>query len=99
MINADNHRADAMNALADFMGAAIGPAPGLELASLATAHALLAIEARLGELVEQQHTANYIAACGDHRPPINNVDEMRQVNETLRRVLGLDDKPEGGSAE
>lgn len=65
----------------------------------AQARALGQIADRLGELVEQQRTANYIAACGDHRPPLNSADEMRQVNETLRRVLGLDDKPEGGTAE
>lgn len=99
MSAADHRRDNALSLIADFPATDPGGSPGLELASAATAYALLAIEARLGELVEQQRTANYIAACGDHRPPINNTDEMRQINETLRRVLGLDDKPEGGTTE
>lgn len=62
MSAADEHRASVTQLLNDFTEQRIGASPALELASAATAYALLAIEARLGELVEQQRIANVLAA-------------------------------------
>ncbi|MFR9767091.1 hypothetical protein [Nocardia sp. SC052] len=58
-----DHRIAARKALG-YIPAAYDDARSTALASEATAHALLAIEARLGELVEQQKLANTIAAFG-----------------------------------
>jgi hypothetical protein len=58
---------------------------GLELGSAATAHALLAVEARLGELVEQQRLGNTIAAF-QSRAVRSDAD---YVLATVRGLLGM----------
>jgi hypothetical protein len=63
----------------------------------ANSHALLAVEARLGELVEQQRIATAIAAtqCG---VVFYEPSEFRQVRANVRRLLGLNTDPKGGTA-
>lgn len=60
MSAADHHRVDALDALAGIPLACTDERAAL-LASQATAYALLAVETRLGELVEQQRTATLLA--------------------------------------
>lgn len=68
-----------------------GPYTDAETAGIATAHALLAIEQRLGELVEQQRMANTITAL--HHIGCYDGHEYIAARATVRRVLGL--PPEG----
>ncbi|RJO74144.1 hypothetical protein D5S18_18500 [Nocardia panacis] len=89
-----DHRADAVRALRRLPAADVG-AETLTGASEATAHALLAIEARLGELLAEQRMANTIAAY--EARVIEGDNEYRQARDTVRAVLGLADNPEGRS--
>jgi len=61
MSTSADHRAEALAALRLIQGAD-NPVAEMSSASEATAHALLAVEARLGQVVEQQRIANTIAA-------------------------------------
>lgn len=68
----------------------------LAIASAATAHALLAIEARLGELVEQQRIANVIAAFGTDGEdglidPADQADAEIYVRGAIHRILNHTD--------
>ncbi|WP_280389264.1 hypothetical protein [Nocardia wallacei] len=90
MSTADQHRASAEEAL-DNIVTTIDHEREISYASEATAHALLAIEARLGELVEQQRRGNTIAAL--HQIGCYGDDEYMAARATVRAVLGL--PPEG----
>lgn len=61
MSAADPHRAAAVTALS-MLGAATEDIGGVSVSTEASAHALLAIEARLGEMAHAQETANLIGA-------------------------------------
>lgn len=67
-----------------------------ELGRIATISALLAIEERLGELVEQQRLNNALAAAPPFVSVFRGSAEFDQVAATARRLLGLDADPEGG---
>lgn len=73
--------------------------PGTPDNDRAAVLALLAIEERLGELVEQQRLSNALAAAPPFVSVFRSNDEFDQVAATARRLLGLDTDPEGGSAE
>lgn len=85
-----DHRAEALDALA-LIQASDNPFAEMSSASEATAHALLAIEQRLGELVEHQRMANTISAL--HHIGCYDGHEYIAARATVRRVLGL--PPEG----
>ncbi|RBO87558.1 hypothetical protein [Nocardia puris] len=87
MSAADQHRAAAENYLrrgyeedADFAEL---------LVSMANASALLAIEARLGELVDQQRIGNALAGTG-RMGVFNSDSEILPARRAVRRLLGLD---------
>lgn len=74
-----DHRAEAERA-AKQIPRANTAADSVAFASEATAHALLAIEARLGALVEQQRLSNAIAAYqSSARDDFLTVDEQEDV--------------------
>ncbi|MGW4325415.1 hypothetical protein ACWEKR_05935 [Nocardia sp. NPDC004573] len=82
-----DHRIAAIKALG-YIPQAQDEARHTALASEATAHALLAIEARLGELVEQQRIANALIGVG-HMGVFNSDAEIRPARNAVRRLLGL----------
>jgi hypothetical protein len=66
------------------------------LGTVATAHALLAVEARLGQLVEQQRIANALTGLGTARAGVFGPgEETAPAIDAVRRLLGLDDEQEG----
>lgn len=83
MSNTD-HRAAAENALSRIPDC--DPADEISYASEATAHALLAVEARLAEIAGEQHTANLIAAfqCG----ALDVAAEYKRVRDLIKALLG-----------
>ncbi|MFJ1461792.1 hypothetical protein [Nocardia sp. N2S4-5] len=92
MSTADQHRASALESLDSLdllRNTGADDAAFVPLAAEATAHALLAIEARLGELVEQQRIANALNATG-RMGVLNSDAELRPAREAARRLLGLD---------
>jgi hypothetical protein len=92
---ADRHRADAVQLL-DALGE-LHPheiVQATQLASQANVSALLAIEARLGELVEQQRIATALDAL-QHPGVVENLDEHRGARAKVRRLLGLDSDSNG----
>lgn len=90
-----DHRIAAIKALG-YIPQAYDDARSTALASEATAHALLAIEARLGELVEQQRIANALIGTG-HMGVFNSDAEIRPARAAVRRLLGLEPDPNEGT--
>ncbi|WP_280381015.1 hypothetical protein [Nocardia wallacei] len=96
MSTADQHRASALESLDSLdllRNTGADDDAFVPLAAEATAHALLALDARLGELVEQQRLGNTIAAL--HQIGCYGDDEYMAARATVRAVLGL--PPEGQS--
>ncbi|WP_280454141.1 hypothetical protein [Nocardia brasiliensis] len=91
MSTAENHRAAAESVLSKLRHP-YGSEQAIPIASEATARALLAIEARLGELVEQQCLSNVLAAYESR--VIKDDNEFRQARDTVRALLGLSNTPE-----
>lgn len=87
-----DHRANAERALMRAAGANIG-ADVLSFTSEATAYALLAVEARLGEIGAEMRKANTIAAF--EARVITGNSEYIQARDTVRTELGLTTNPEG----
>jgi hypothetical protein len=85
-----DHRIAAIKALG-YIPQAYDDARSTALASEATAHALLAIEARLGELVEQQRIATTVAAFNAKGAIRGDADYLAAAA-TVQAVLGLDGK-------
>lgn len=83
-----DHRAEALDALA-LIQASDNPLAEMSSASEATAHALLAIEQRLGELLEQQKTANLIAMLATVPSTHGGEIEWPDIEETVVRRLGV----------
>ncbi|MGY1945304.1 hypothetical protein [Nocardia asiatica] len=90
-----DHRADAVQLL-DALGE-LHPHEVVQanlFAAQANVSALLAIEARLGELVEQQRIANALTGTG-HMGVFNSDAEIRPARNAVRRLLGLPVTEEG----
>ncbi|WP_029899555.1 hypothetical protein [Nocardia brasiliensis] len=92
MSDAENHRAAAESVLSKLRHP-YGSEQAIPIASEATARVLLAIEARLGELVDEQRKANVLAAYESR--VIKDDSEFRQAEHIVRAVLGLSNTPEG----
>lgn len=60
--------------------------------TLAAARAQLAIETRLGEIVEQLQIANALRGTG-HMGVLNSDAELRAARAAVRRLLGLEPTP------
>ncbi|MGY2036591.1 hypothetical protein ACW9HF_15015 [Nocardia gipuzkoensis] len=90
MSAADRHRADAVQLL-DALGE-LHPHEVVQanlLAAQANVSALLAIEARLGELVEQQRIAGIIAAFGtDGEDGLIDIDDQAAAETYVRARVG-----------
>ncbi|MEV6258045.1 hypothetical protein AB0L97_32800 [Nocardia sp. NPDC051911] len=89
-----DNRIAALKALG-YIPAAYDDARSTALASAATAHALLAIEARLGELVEQQRLANVIAVGNPYESQLVESEDERATVSYVRGRIGDIVNPNG----
>ncbi|WP_280371067.1 hypothetical protein [Nocardia wallacei] len=93
MSTADQYRASALDGLDDVeqerLRGSDDSAAYLALTGEASTYALLAVEARLGELVEQQRIGNTIAAFQCAPAVLTTSEEIRAARATVRDLLGL----------
>ncbi|KZM70777.1 hypothetical protein [Nocardia terpenica] len=82
------HEAKAFEALST-LPREIGILTELEISSAATAHALLALVGKLGELVEQQRAANVLAAIGSGA--LDSADGLAHARAFIAAQFGTGD--------
>ncbi|WP_280201895.1 hypothetical protein [Nocardia cyriacigeorgica] len=92
-VASDQHRADAVRQMRHARDS-YSSSDAQQFRAAAQVHALLAIEARLAELVEQQKIANALAITGS-LSVLDSEPELLSVRRAARKLLGLDRQQEG----